>query len=91
VLGDLEAMFSCHCILERFKFCREEFDNLSTLRADHVIVMLVLVVVLVVRTTVAKPDLTRKASLSQELESSVNGRLSNARIFLLNEPVEIFV
>ena len=55
------------------------------------VVMLVLIVVLVVRTSVAKPDLTRKTSLSQELESSVNGSLSNAGIFLLNEPVEIFV
>jgi hypothetical protein len=84
-------MFSCHCILKRFKFCREEFDNLSTLRADHVIVMLVLIVVLVVRTSVAKPYLTRQPSLRQEFESSVNGRLANARIFLLYQPVKVFV
>jgi len=91
VLGDLEAMFSCHCILERFELCGEEFDNLSTLRADHVIVMLVLIVVLVVRTSVTKPYLTGQSSLSQELESSVNSRLANARIFLLDQSIKILV
>ena len=91
VLGDFEAMFGGHCILERFEFRRKEFDDLAALRTDHVIVVLVFVVMFVVRASVAEANFPRKSRFSEQLECPVYGRLSDCRVFLLHQAIEIFV
>src|SRR6266850_6501620 len=63
MLRDFELMLRCHCVLNRFEFSREEFDDLSAFRADHVVVMLVFIVVFVVRAAVAKTNLARQAGI----------------------------
>ena len=54
MLLNLEVVPGSHRVLKGFEFGGVEFDNLATLNADHVVVMLMLVVVLVVRAPVAE-------------------------------------
>ena len=56
-----EPEFVRHLILKVFDVRREEFDDLAALGADHVIVMLVIVMVLVVCLVIAKADFTSEA------------------------------
>ena len=91
VLCNLETMLSRHRVLQRFEFRRKEFDYLAALRTDHVIVMLMFVVVFVVRASVAKANFTREARFSEQFKRPVDSGLADGRIFLLHEPIEIFV
>ena len=61
VLRDLEMMLGSEFLLKLLKLLGIEFDNPATLGADHVIVMLMLVVVFVVRASVAEANFTREA------------------------------
>ena len=91
MLRDLEAVFGGHFVLDGFEFSGIELDDLPALGTDHVIVMLVFVVVFVMRAAVAKPDFAREPRLREKFECAIDGRLTDARIFFLHEPVEIFV
>src|SRR5687767_11614740 len=53
VLCDLKLVFGGHGVLDRFEFGREKLDDLAALGTDHVVVMLVFVVVLVMRASIA--------------------------------------
>ena len=91
VLSNFEAMLSRHRVLKRFKFRRKEFNNLTALGTDHVIVVLMFVVVFVVSASVAEANFAREARLSKQFERPVDGSLTDGRIFLLHEAIEIFV
>ena len=56
-----------HLILEIFYLGRKELDHSSALSADHVIVMLMIVMVLVVGLVVAKPDFACQSGLREQL------------------------
>ena len=51
-----ESQFVRHFILKGFDLGRNEFDNLSTIRADHVIVVIVVKMMFVIGLVVAKTD-----------------------------------
>jgi hypothetical protein len=55
------------------------------------IVMLMLVMVFVMSAVIAKANFTSEASFCQELQRSIDSRLTNRRIFLFYQAVEIFV
>jgi hypothetical protein len=56
VLGHFKLVFRCHRILECFEFSRIELNYFSALGADHVIVVLMFVMVLVVSAVIAKAN-----------------------------------
>lgn len=63
MLGDFEPVFCRHRILYGFEFGGKEFNDLAALRADHVIVMLVFVVVLVMGATIAETNFARETGI----------------------------
>ena len=90
VLFDFKAMLGGHRVLNRLKLGGEELNYLATLHADHVVVMLVLVVMLVVCSPVAEAHFACESGFSQELERAIDCGLADGRVFGLNEPVEVF-
>jgi hypothetical protein len=84
MLRDFEVMLGGHRVLDRFELSRKEFDNLPALRANHVIVMLMFVVVFVVRAPVAEADFARETGFSKQLERAIDGRLADGRVFFFN-------
>jgi hypothetical protein len=91
VLSNFKPVLRSHSILKSFELGGEEFDDLATLRTDHVIVMLMFVVVFVVRASVAKAHFTRESGLGQNFQRSIDSSLTDGWIFFLHEAVEIFV
>ena len=75
VLSQLKSVFRGHRILNSFQLGRIEFNDLSALRTDHVIVMLMLVVVLVMRATITEANLAREAGISQQSQRAIDRRL----------------
>ncbi len=90
VLGDLEAVFCSHRVLDGLQLRRKEFDDPAALRTDHMIVMLVFVVVFVVGDAVTKANFARKPGFGEQFQRPVNGGLADAWIFLFDQAVEIF-
>jgi hypothetical protein len=90
MLLNFEAVLGGHSVLYGFEFGGVEFDDFATLHADHVVVMLVLVIVLVMRAPVAKADLARQSRLGQEFERAINCGLADTGVFRLHKPIEVF-
>jgi hypothetical protein len=90
MLGKLKSMLGGHRILNRFQFRRIKLDDLAAFGTDHVVVMLMLVIVLVVRATVAEAHLARQSGLRQQPQRPIDCRLANARILRLHQAVKIF-
>src|SRR5687768_9171598 len=91
MLRDLEVVFRGHFVLQRFEFGGEKLDDLAALRTDHVIVMLMFVVVLVVRTSVAEAHLARESGVGEDFQGAINGCLPDGRVFLFYKLIEIFI
>src|ERR1043166_3993426 len=90
MLLDLKAMLGCHSVLYGFEFFRVKFYDLAALYADHVVVVLMFVVMLVVRPPVAEAYFTRQPRVGQKLERAVTGRLSDGRVFFFDKLVKVF-
>ena len=58
-----ETEFVRHFVLEVFDVLGEELDNLSTLRADHMVVVIMFEMVFVVCLVIAKAYLARQSGL----------------------------
>jgi hypothetical protein len=86
----LKAEFVRHFVLHLLDLRREKFDHLAALRADHVVVMLVIVMMLVIGLVVTESYLTRESGFGQKLQRAVNGGMPYGRVFLLDQPVKIF-
>ena len=80
-------MLRGHGILNCFELCGKEFNYFPTLRADHVVVVLMFVLMFVVSAAIAEANLACKSCFREELERAVDGCLTHARVFLLNEPI----
>ncbi|MDT5063554.1 MAG: hypothetical protein QOH63_4013 [Acidobacteriota bacterium] len=90
VLLDLEAVLGGHSVLNGFEFGGVEFDDLATLHADHVVVVLVLVIMLVVRPPITEANFARESCLGQKLERAIDGGLADGRVLRLHQPVKVF-
>lgn len=90
VVRQIKVMFGGDGVLNGFEFSGIEFDSLAAFGADQMIVMRMLVIVLVARAPVAETHFTREARIGKQFERAIDGRLSDVRVFLLYEPVEIF-
>ena len=63
MLSDLKTVFRGHRILDRLQLSRIELNDLAALRADHMIVMLVLVIVFEVGAAIAKANFACQAGV----------------------------
>ena len=79
-----------HLILQRLNICRKEFDHFAAFGADHMIVMIVIVMMLIVGFVVAKANLAGESCFGQKLERPIDGRVPDGRIFLDDEAVKVF-
>src|SRR5258707_4754766 len=86
----LKSVLSRHLILNSFQLRRVELDDLSADRADHVIVMLVLVIVLVMPAAIAESRFAGEPRISQKLQSAIDGSLPDARVLFAHQAIEIF-
>jgi len=90
MLRDFELMLRCHCVLNRFEFSREEFDDLSATGADHMVMVLMLVVMLVMRAAVTEADFSGETGIRQKFQRSIDGGLADIRIQFAHQAIEIF-
>lgn len=89
VMRRVKAEFVGHFILHRFDRLRKELDHLSALGADHMVVMIVIVMVFVICLVVAEPNLPGQPGFGQELQRPVNGRVADGRVLFLHQPVQV--
>lgn len=74
------------CSLDDFAV---KLDQFATDRTDQMIVMLVVILMFISTTPVTQALFPRQPTFSQQLESPVDGGISNRRVLLLDEMVEI--
>src|SRR5712671_2926660 len=86
----LKSVLGGHLVLNSFQLRRVELDDLAADRADHVIVMLMLVIVLVMRAAIPESRFAGQPRISQKLQRAINGSLSDALIPLAHQAIEIF-
>ena len=55
----LKPKFVRHLVLQIFDLLRKELKDLAALRADHMIVVLVIIMMLVIRLVIAEPHFAR--------------------------------
>ena len=89
-MGRLKTKVVRHLFLERLDLGRVELNNTSTIRTDHMIVVLVLEVMLVISLVVAKTYLSRKARLGEQLERPINRGVAHIRVSAPYQVVQIF-
>ena len=90
VLRGQKFVFGGDVFLYRFEFGGKKFDVRAALRANHVIVPLMLIAVLVTRAPVAKSYFARESRFREKLKRAINGCLPDSRIFALHEAVQVF-
>src|SRR6266849_4002757 len=79
-----------HLVLNSFQLRRVKLDDFSADRADHVIVMLMLVVMLVMSAAIAETRFAGQPGISQKLQRAINGGLSHAVVPFAHQAIEIF-
>src|SRR5687768_9700474 len=85
-----KAEFVRHLVLQLLDVLGKKLDHLSALSANHVIVMLVVVVMFVIGLAVAKPHLTSKTRLGKQFEGTIDRGVTDGRVLFLYEPIEVF-
>jgi hypothetical protein len=90
VLGHLETVLCRHRVLNCFQLGRKELDNPATLRTDHVVVVLMLVIMFVVRDAIAKTNLASESGFRQKLQRAIDRSLSDAGVLLPNQAIKVF-
>ena len=78
-----------HLILQILNVLRKEFDHLTALCTDHVVVMRMIVVMLVISLVVTESDLTGQARFGQKLKCPINGRVTDRGVLAMNQKIEI--
>ena len=85
----LKSEVACHLVLQLLDGGRKELDDLAALGADHVVMVLVIIMMLVIGLVVAKSYLASEASLCQKFEGAVNGGQAHRRVQLVDETIEV--
>src|SRR5438874_7461013 len=89
VRSQLELVLCGHGVLESFEFGRVKLDDLAAVRADHVIVMLMFVVVFVMRPSIAEANLARQTRVSQQPECAIDRGLANRRVLFTHQTIKV--
>jgi hypothetical protein len=77
-------------LLDLADLLREKFDRTAAFGADHVVMAAAVVLVLVPRNAVVKGDFAGQSAFGQQLQGTVDGGVSDGRIFFLYKPVQFF-
>lgn len=85
----LKSQFVRHLVLHLFDGFRKELDHPTAFCADHMIVVLVIVMMLVVGLVVAKPHFTGQPGIDKEFQSPIDRCMADRFIFLLHQPIKI--
>ncbi len=83
-------MLRGHCVLDCFQLRRIEFDDLSALLADHVIVVLMFVIIFVMGAPVAEADLAGQAGVGQQPQRAIDSGLAHAGILFVHQAIQVF-
>ncbi len=78
-----------HLVLQRLDVRRKELDHLSALGADHVVVVLVVVMVFVIGFVIAKTDFACKTGLGKQFERAIDRRVADGLVFAVDEQVKV--
>ncbi len=89
VMRRAKAEFLSHLVLQHLDLCREKFDHAAAFGADHVVVMLVIIMMLVIGLVITEPDLTREPSLGQQTQRAIDRRKAHRGVFFLDESIKI--
>ena len=76
-------------ILHRFDLSRKKLDNHAAFSADHMIVMLVIVVMFVVGLVITKSDLAGQSCFGKQFQCPVNSGVPDRGICLMYQPMKI--
>ncbi len=90
VLSGQKFVFGSDAFLYGFEFGGKKFDVRAALRADHVVVALVFIAVLVARAPVAEANFTRKSRFCEKFECAINGCVPDGCVFALHKAVQVF-
>ena len=75
-------------LFQLFHFVGKEFDRSATFSADHMVMAPPVVLVLVTGDAVVKRNFAGEAAFGQQFESAVDGGVTDAGIFLLDEAMK---
>src|SRR4051794_33063456 len=90
MLLNFKAVLGGHSILNGFEFGGVKLYYLAALYADHVVVVLVFVVVLVMCAPVAEANLACQPGFGQQFQRAIDRSLPNGRVFFFDQLVKVF-
>lgn len=90
VMRRLEVEFARDFVLFVFDNFAVKLNQGAALRANQMIVMLVIVTVFVARVAIGKSFLSRQTAFRQELERAINSGESDRGVFGFDKVVQIF-
>src|SRR6185295_714078 len=85
-----ESISIHYLVLQGLDLFREELDQRSTLCADEVVVVSVLIVMLVKHASIVKLQFARKPALLQEFQRAIDGGEPYGRVLGFDQRVQIF-
>lgn len=88
-MGRQKSELLGHLVLKRFDSLGEKLDDQSATRANHMVVMFVIVVMLEIRLVVAKANFPCESRFGQKFQRAVNCGVPYRRILFLDEAMEI--
>jgi hypothetical protein len=90
VVRRLELILRRNLILFILNDLAVELDQVAAFRADQMVVMLMVVFVFVALASITETLFARQPALVEQFERPVNGRISDARIFALDQVIVVF-
>jgi hypothetical protein len=89
VAQGLEVKLVPDAALHFFDFGREEFNGVAARGADHVVMGPAIQAVLVTHHSILEIDIEGQPAAGEQLERSIDGGVSDGRICLLDEPMQV--
>lgn len=89
VIHHLESQLLGCGVLKRFNRSVIKLDRCATAHADHVVVVIVIVEVLVPRNAVGQVDLASEAAVGEQLHRAIDRGIADARICFADTSIDI--
>jgi hypothetical protein len=94
---DLKTVLGCHVMkflsnttFDLLNLGREELDRIAARRADHVVMVASIHVMLEPGYAVAKLNFFRQAALNKEFKRAIDGGIADSGLLLLNQVMQFF-
>jgi hypothetical protein len=89
MIEDFESEMLGGLVLQRFNGGIVKLDRFFALHADHMVVVLMIVEMLIPRDAVSEVDFTREPAVGQNLHRPIDCGISDARIMMSDGPIYI--